>query len=59
MYVTGRSICAGKLTARRCVKQMMDTLPFTLFVLFCFCGTVSKGVFASWSCLEVRHRPPN
>ena len=32
---------------------MLDVLPFILFILFCFCGTVSKGIFATWSCLAI------
>ena len=52
LYVLGRDVLRG-VGVRRCVRHVLDVLPVTLFVLFCFCGTVSKGIFATWSCLPV------
>ena len=52
LYVCCRDRGYG-CSPRRIGKQLMDTLPFVLFILFCFCGSVSKGVFATWSCIEV------
>ena len=34
------------------VKGFVNTLPLVLFIAFCFCATVSSGLFAAWSCVD-------
>ena len=34
-----------------CFRRLMNALPFTLFVLFVFCPTVSEGIFQAFDCV--------
>ena len=31
-------------------RALLNSLPIVLFIAFCFCATVSAGLFESWSC---------
>lgn len=55
LYVLGRDALAGCTCAKRFMRHIFDVLPFILFVLFCFCGTVRMR----WpSRARERERPP-
>lgn len=32
-------------------RALLSTLPLVLFIAFCFCASVSAGLFAAWSCV--------
>lgn len=32
-------------------RAAVDLLPIVLFILFCFCASVSNGVFSAWDCV--------
>ena len=39
-------------------QGLRDALPFSLFVAFCFCASISSGLFAAWSCEEIELANP-
>ena len=47
--VTGRGPAAQQRSC--CYRTMVEILPVVLFILFCFCASVSKGVFSTWDCI--------
>ena len=43
--------CKPPLALRvRLVRGLFDALPIILFIAFCFCASVSSGLFAAWAC---------
>ena len=39
-------------------KGFLDSLPILLFIAFCFCASVSSGLFAAWSYVEFEVETP-
>ena len=35
-------------------RALLDTLPYVLFIFFCFCSSVSSGLFAVFSCEDFK-----
>ena len=39
-------------SGRSCFRRIMASMPLVLFVLFCFCPTVSTGIFSAFDCVQ-------
>ena len=39
-------------SGRSCWRRTMASMPLVLFLLFCFCPTVSTGIFSAFDCIE-------